>query len=72
MGSLLRTPPESKVPQEESEEMTMAKLTMSLPEAMKEALEKERTRRKLGTIQETIRCILAEYFKAQSRGARAN
>ena len=48
------------------EEMKMAKFTMSLPEVMKKALEKERTHRKLGTIQETIRSILAEYFRDQS------
>ena len=45
--------------------MKMVKFTMSLPEAMREALEKERTRRKLDTLQETIRSILAEYFKEQ-------
>lgn len=44
----------------------MVKFTMSLPEAMKEALEKERKRRKLDTLQETIRSILAEYFREQS------
>jgi len=38
---------------------------MSLPDAMKEALEKECTRRRLDTLQETIRSILAEYFKEQ-------
>jgi hypothetical protein len=38
---------------------------MSLPEAMNEALEKERVRRKLDTLQETIRSILAEYFREQ-------
>jgi transcriptional regulator of met regulon len=48
--------------------MRMAKFTMSLPEAMKEALEKERIRRKLDTLQETIRSVLAEYFREQSRG----
>jgi len=46
--------------------MGMAKFTMSVPDAMKEALEKERIRRKLDTIQETMRSILAEYFKEQS------
>jgi hypothetical protein len=35
---------------------------MSLPEAMKKALEQEMKSRKLGTIQETIRSILSEYF----------
>lgn len=42
--------------------MPMAKFTMSVPEAMEEALEEERKRRKLDTIQETIRSILAEHF----------
>lgn len=41
----------------------MAKFTMSVPEAMKEALEREKERRRLDTIQETIRSILAEYFR---------
>jgi hypothetical protein len=45
--------------------MKMAKFTMSLPEAMNKALEEEKERRKLGTIQETIRSILAEYFKSK-------
>lgn len=44
----------------------MVKFTMSLPEAMKEALKKEQQRRKLDTIQETIRSILAEYFREHS------
>lgn len=43
--------------------MRMAKFTMSIPEAMKEALEGEKERRRLDTIQETIRSILAEYFR---------
>jgi len=43
----------------------MAKFTMSVPAAMQEALERERERRRLGTLQETIRNILAEYFKEQ-------
>jgi len=45
--------------------MKMVKFTMSLPEAMKEALEKECESRKLGTLQESIRSILAEYFREQ-------
>jgi len=45
----------------------MAKFTMSIPEAMKEALEKERELRKLGTIQETIRSILGGYFRSKER-----
>ena len=36
---------------------------MSVPEAMEEALEREKERRRLDTIQETIRSILAEYFR---------
>jgi len=39
---------------------------MSIPEAMRKGLEKEKERRKLDTIQETIRSILAEYFKSNS------
>jgi len=42
------------------------KFTMSLPEAMYEALEKERVKRKLSSIQETIRFILAEYLKGKN------
>jgi len=42
--------------------MPMSKFTMSIPEAMEKALEEEKKRRKLDTIQETIRSILAEYF----------
>ena len=42
--------------------MPMAKFTMSVPEAMETALEEEMKRRKLDTIQETIRSILGEYF----------
>ena len=38
------------------------KFTMSVPAAMKGALDEERKRRKLDTIQDTIRSILAEYF----------
>ena len=41
----------------------MVKFTMSVPEAMSKALEKERDRRRLDTVQETIRPILAEYFR---------
>ena len=44
----------------------MAKFTMSVPSAMQEALERERQRRRLGTLQETMRAILSEYFKEQS------
>ena len=39
------------------------KFTMSIPDAMYAALEKERQKRKLGTIQELIRFIIAEYLK---------
>ena len=38
------------------------KFTMSVPDAMTKALEEEKKRRKLDTIQETIRSILSEYF----------
>lgn len=43
----------------------MGKFTMSVPGAMDEALDRERERRRLDTVQETIRSILAEYFRAQ-------
>lgn len=43
----------------------MGKFTMSVPGAMEEALDRERERRRLGTVQETIRSILAEYFREQ-------
>jgi len=39
------------------------KFTMSISDAMHEALEKERKKRKLSTIQETIRLILSDYLK---------
>jgi len=39
------------------------KFTMSVPESMSKALEKERDKRKLDTIQEAIRSILADYFR---------
>jgi len=39
------------------------KFTMSLPDEMYLALEKERKKRKLGTIQELIRFIIAEYLR---------
>jgi len=42
------------------------KFTMSIPDAMHAALEKERQKRKLGTIQELIRFIIAEYLKEKS------
>jgi len=42
------------------------KFTMSIPDEMHRALEKERAKRKLGTIQETIRFILAEYLKEKN------
>jgi len=42
------------------------KFTMSIPNSMYEALEKERKKRRLGTIQETIRFILAEYLKEKN------
>jgi len=36
---------------------------MSIPDDMYAVLEKERQRRKLGTLQELIRFIIAEYLK---------
>jgi len=42
------------------------KFTMSIPDSMNRALEKEQEKRKLGTIQETIRFILSEYFKTNN------
>ena len=42
------------------------KFTMSLPDSMNKAIEKEREKRKLGTVQETIRFILAEYLKERN------
>lgn len=48
----------------------MAKrFTMSVPESMLRALENERKKRRLGTIQQTIRSILSEYFK-EERGTK--
>ena len=44
----------------------MTKFTMSVPNSMYEALEKERKRRRLSTIQETIRFIIAEYLKEKN------
>ena len=43
----------------------MAKFTMSVPGAMDKALAVERERRRLDTVQETIRSILADYFRKQ-------
>jgi len=43
------------------------KFTMSLPESMHQAVETERKRRKLDTVQETIRSILAEYFRDRNK-----
>lgn len=42
------------------------KFTMSIPDPMNRALEKEQEKRKLGTIQETIRFILSEYFRTNN------
>jgi len=42
------------------------KFTMSIPDDMYAALEKERQRRKLGTVQELIRFIIAEYLKERN------
>jgi len=38
------------------------KFTMSVPAAMKAALEEERRRRKLDSNQDTIRSIMSDYF----------
>ncbi len=40
----------------------MVKFTISLPEAMMNALEEEMKKRRLDSIQETIRSILSDYF----------
>jgi hypothetical protein len=42
------------------------KFTMSLPDSMSKALEKEQEKRKLGSIQETIRFIISDYLKTES------
>lgn len=46
--------------------MGMTKFTMSIPEAMKKALEEEMKLRRLDTVQETIRSILSDYFARKS------
>jgi hypothetical protein len=38
------------------------KITMTIPDAMIKALEKEQEKRKLGSIQDTIRFIISEHF----------
>ena len=43
------------------------KFTMSVPDAMKAALDDERKRRRLDTLQDTIRSILSEYFAGKAR-----
>ena len=50
------------------------KFSMTVPKAMEEALHEEREQRKLNTLQETIRSILGEYFRAQDDygGSRAS
>jgi hypothetical protein len=42
------------------------KFTMSIPDSMSEALEKEKKERKLKNTQDTIRYIISEYFKDRS------
>ena len=42
------------------------KFTMSVPDSMNEALEIEKRKRKLGNTQDTIRSILADYFKEKT------
>ena len=44
-----------------------AHFRMSIREAMKEALEEEMQRRRLGTIQETIRANLSGYFRKREK-----
>jgi len=44
----------------------LPKFTMSLSEEMMKAIKEEKKKRKLGSIQETIRSILAEYFAKKS------
>lgn len=41
----------------------MQKFMMSVPDAMLEALEEERKKRMLESIQETLRQIVSEYFR---------
>jgi len=48
------------------------KFTMSVPDSMNRALQKECQKRRLGTIQETIRSILAEYFKEEGNNTSSN
>ena len=48
----------------------VVKFTMSLPKAMEEELRREMEARRLGSLQETIRSILAEYFRSRSRPAQ--
>ena len=47
------------------EDRKMAKFSMTVTRAMEEALDREHELRKLNTLQETIRAILGEYFRAQ-------
>lgn len=49
-------------------ETEVGKFTMSLSEAMESALKEELQRRRLSTIQGTIRSILAEYFREETLG----
>ena len=43
----------------------MRKFMMSVPDAMYEALEKERKSRMLESIQETLRQIVSDYLRSQ-------
>lgn len=43
----------------------MQKFMMSVPDAMHEALENERKRRMLDSVQETLRQIVSEYFTSK-------
>lgn len=44
---------------------SMQKFMMSVPDAMYEALERERSKRMLDSIQETLRQIVSDYFRSQ-------
>ena len=46
----------------------MKKYMVSVPTEMEKALEKERKERLLETIPETIRVILSEYLRSNSKG----
>ncbi len=45
----------------------MVKFSMSVPQAMQDALDEEQKQRRLDNTQETIRSILSEYFRGCAR-----